>query len=93
MTIHALHLIWNAGPDEVDLGTCYATERPQRGDLISFHSDRMLTDQTGVWRVAEIYHHPFMEGSQNWQNWRIRSEEPEPMIDYFVIPADGPWRP
>ncbi len=92
MTIHKIRLIWNAGPEEVELGTCYAPERPQRGELISFHSDR-VTEQTGVWRVVEVYHQPFMEGSKNWRAWRAHGQEPEPLIDYFVVPSDGPSRP
>jgi hypothetical protein len=92
VTVHKIRMTWNTGTDEVDLGTCYAVGRPQRGELISFDSDN-ATEQTGVWRVVEVYHQPFMEGSPAWQNWRVRSVEPEPLIDYFVVPADGPWRP
>lgn len=44
VTVHKINMIWNAGAGEVDLGTCYLVDRPQRGDLISFNSDR-LTDR------------------------------------------------
>lgn len=92
MTVHALHLVWKRDGEDIELGTCFNTDRPVKGELISYGSDN-AADQTGVWRVVLVYHQPFMPDSQTWRGWRENGEEPQGMTYYWVEPAEGPWEP
>lgn len=88
MGVHTIRLVWKHDGEDVELGTCYQTTRPVKGELVSYHSDQAPGQ---VWRVVLVYHQPFMPGSQTWRMWRDRGERPEEMTTYWVVPAEGPW--
>jgi hypothetical protein len=92
MSVHALHLVWKRGGEDVELGTCFDTTRPVVGELIAYTSGQ-APDQTGVWKVKLVYHQAFMSGTLTWRDWRERGVEPECMTYYWVEPAEGPWEP
>ena len=92
MTVQTLHLVWKRNGEDIELGECYLAGRPLVGDLITYSSN-WAPDQSGVWRIVLVYHHPFEHGSQTWRNWRDRGEQPEATTYYWVEPADGPWEP
>lgn len=90
MGVYTIRLVWKRDGEDVELGTCYQTVRPVKGELVSYHSDRA---PGGVWRVVLVYHQPFMPGSTKWRTWRERGEQPQDMTAYWVVPAEGPWEP
>jgi hypothetical protein len=92
VSVHELRLVWKRDGEDIELGACFNSTRPDVGELISYSSDN-AKDQTGVWKVVLVYHQPFMARSQTWRDWRERGRQPEDMTTYWVEPAEGPWEP